>query len=59
MRTIFSVTTDQLSYKISIGTGKTFRARDLDEVTAALYHYFAHGMPHDKKRCPLCSEAKQ
>jgi hypothetical protein len=42
-------------YKISIGTGKTFRAHSLKEVSNALRHYFNiddHVKPCDE--CPLC-----
>lgn len=42
-------------YKISIGTRKTFRAANLDEVKLALEHYFGkpyHGGKVDG--CPLC-----
>ena len=44
------------SHKISIGTGRTARARSLDEVIEALKHY--HGKPHNKTICPFCQKNK-
>lgn len=35
----------QGGYKISIGTGKTYRAKNLKEVVYALEHYFSEGAP--------------
>lgn len=51
----FKAENDYNGYKISIGTGKTFRAEDLDEVKLALEHYF--GKPYHAGAvddCPLC-----
>jgi len=49
----------ELYYKISIGTGRTFHADNLDEVAYALQHYFRKemlGIEHEKVKddCPLC-----
>ena len=50
----FKVENDYNEYKISIGTGRGYKAANLDEVKLALEHYFGksyHGGKVDG--CPL------
>lgn len=70
MNTEFKITPYGNGYKISIGTGKTYRADNLQEVIYAMEHYFNQGIPayssktfslteHRKHNevchcCPLC-----
>jgi len=73
MRTKFEVTLadSATGYDISIGIGKKFRARDLQEVVYGLQHYFRQSIaqyPYDYQKhiehakvcdcCPLCRESK-
>jgi hypothetical protein len=51
----FKVNRYGCGYKISIGIGKTFYAKNLDEISAALNHYYC-GSQHNKDECPLCKE---
>jgi hypothetical protein len=68
MRTIFQITPHiPEGYDISLGVGKIFHARNLQEVVYGLQHYFRESIPeypfdsdkhykHSKECdcCPLC-----
>jgi len=41
-------------YKISIGSGRTFYASNLEDVAAALRHYYGGSQHENKDTCPLC-----
>ncbi len=55
---------DGKTYTISIGTGKTYRAKDMQEVVNGLQHYFQksiamypfeyHKHIEHQKTCPCC-----
>lgn len=56
---MFRVEHDSVGFKISLSDGKRggYKARDVDEVVAALRHYYAtpaHIVSQDN--CPLCRE---
>ena len=65
----FKIDRENNRYKISIGTGETYRANNLQEVVYALQHYFQESIPmypfeyhrHAEQnkidnRCPLCTK---
>jgi hypothetical protein len=54
---MMTITHNLNGFKIGIGTGKTFFARDLDEIVLSVEHYFCL-KPHIKtmRNCPLCRE---
>ena len=43
-------------FQISIGVGKIYFTRDIEEVKTALDHYFSKGSCHSgsNPKCPLC-----
>ena len=55
---MFKVEKDRMGrYRISIGAGKIYRARDISEVQTALAHYFRDGnycFSGNNLDCPLC-----
>lgn len=58
----FKVTTNYMGgFNISIGVGKKFHAKNLDEVHIAMEHYFSVGVHYIQHKaaadkCPLCRE---
>ena len=54
---MFKVENDSIGrYHISIGVGKTYSTRDLDEVHAALDHFYGDRSCRlgNNPKCPLC-----
>jgi hypothetical protein len=54
-RTYFKVIKDPMDrFQISIGVGKIYGAKDIEEVKEALDHYFVNSDLGNNPKCPLC-----
>lgn len=62
MNSYFKVTKDSIGrYRISIGIGKTYSAKDIEEVHTALNHYYGNNSCRlgNNSDCLLCRAIKK